>query len=464
METRARYALIGLFMLAVIAASFGFVYWLENKGGFAQRDVYRIRFQGSVSGLLIGSAVLFNGIRVGDVTDLALNADAPKEVIATIGVANGTPIGADTQVNIETQGLTGGAAVALRGGSSTARLTAGDVGGPPTLVATPQAGQDWTGAARDAFQRVDEVLAENSDALKSAIANIDTFAAALARNADKVDGILAGIERMTGGGTSQADIPVYDLAAAESLSAPPEEEPGWLLVVPEPTTLMGFNTDKILLQPSEGESVPVANARWGDNLPILVQSKVIQSFENGGYAKSVSRTRDGVAGDYQLLLDIRSFQISTSSEPAKANIDFIAKLVDKDGKIINAGTFEGSAPVNGSDAPSYVKAVDEVFAKLAGDLVAWVTATLRDAPPPSPATPEGPATGRPETPEGPVTTDRPETPEGPVTTDRPETPEGPVTTDRPEPPEGPVTTDRPEVPASPESPPPSDKNTEARPG
>ncbi len=68
METRARYALIGLFMLAVIIASFGFVYWLENKGGFTQQEVYQIKFQGSVSGLLVGSAVLFNGIRVGEVT------------------------------------------------------------------------------------------------------------------------------------------------------------------------------------------------------------------------------------------------------------------------------------------------------------------------------------------------------------------------------------------------------------
>ena len=43
METRARYALIGLFMLAVILASFGFVYWLENKGGFAQRKTYQVQ-------------------------------------------------------------------------------------------------------------------------------------------------------------------------------------------------------------------------------------------------------------------------------------------------------------------------------------------------------------------------------------------------------------------------------------
>ena len=376
METRARYALIGLFMLAVIAATFGFVYWLENKGGFGQRETYRIRFQGSVSGLLIGSAVLFNGIRVGEVTGLGLNADAPQEVIATIAVVNGTPIRADTQVNIETQGLTGGAAVALRGGSSTSLLATGEGGAPPTLLAAPQAGQDWTQSARDAFQRVDQVLAENSVALNSAITNIDTFSDALARNSDKVDGILAGLERMTGGGTSQADIPVYDLSAA------PEEAPSWLLVVPEPTTLMGFNTDKILLQPSAGESVPVANARWGDNLPILVQAKVIQSFENAGYAKSVSRTRDGVAGDYQLLIDIRRFQIATASEPGTAEIDFMVKIVDKEGKIVNASSFQGSAPVTGTGAQAYVNAVDEVFANLMSDLVAWVTAALADVPPP----------------------------------------------------------------------------------
>jgi phospholipid/cholesterol/gamma-HCH transport system substrate-binding protein len=381
METRARYALIGLFMLAVIAASFGFVYWLENKGGFAQREVYQIKFQGSVSGLLVGSAVLFNGIRVGEVTGLGLNADTPQDVIATIAVDRGTPVRSDTQVGIETQGLTGGAAVSLRGGSSSSPLAMTEGGAPPTLVAAPQAGQDWTQAARDAFQRVDQILAENSEALNSAITNIDTFSDALARNSDKVDGILAGLERMTGGATSQAEIPIYDLVAATNFPPKPETAPAWLLVVPEPTTLMGFNTDKILLQPTEGESVPLANARWGDNLPVLFQAKVIQSFENAGYARSISRTREGVSGDYQLLVDIRRFHISTASESA-AEIEFVAKILDRDGKIVNASTFQGNAPVKGTDAQAYVSAFDEVFAKLMSELLVWTTAALDRVPRP----------------------------------------------------------------------------------
>jgi phospholipid/cholesterol/gamma-HCH transport system substrate-binding protein len=381
METRARYALIGLFMLAVIVASFAFVYWLENKGGFAQRDVYNVRFQGSVSGLLVGSAVLFNGIRVGEVTGLGLNADSPQDVVATIAVDRGTPVRSDTAIAIETQGLTGGAAVALRGGSSSAPPPEADGNAPATLIAAPQAGQDWTQAARDAFQRVDSVLAENSEALHSAITNIDTFSNALARNSDKVDSVLAGLERMTGGGTSQSEIPLYDLVAATKFPAPPEEAPPWLIVVPEPTTLMGFNTDKILLQPAEGESVPLANARWSDNLPVLVQEKVIQSFENAGYARSISRTRDGVDGDYQLLVDIRRFHISTAPDTT-AEIEFVAKLLDKDGKIVNANTFQAAAPVQGADAKAYVAALDEAFGKLQSELLEWTTGALDLTPPP----------------------------------------------------------------------------------
>jgi phospholipid/cholesterol/gamma-HCH transport system substrate-binding protein len=421
METRARYALIGLFILAMIAATFGFVYWLENKGGFAERETYRIKFQGSVSGLLIGSAVLFNGIRVGEVTGLGLNADAPQDVIATIAVARGTPIRSDTVVNIETQGLTGGAAVALKGGSASSPLAAGEGGAPALLIAAPQAGQDWTQAARDAFQRVDDILAQNSESLHSAIENIDTFSDALARNSDKVDGILAGLERMTGGSSNPAQQPIYDLAAATGFPAPPEKTPDWLLVVPEPTTLMGFNVDKILLQPAAGESVPLADARWGDNLPILFHARLIESFENAGYARSVSRTRDGVASDFQLLIDIRSFQISTALEPT-AEIDFIAKLVDKDGRIINASTFQGTAPVSGTDAPAYVKALDEVFAKLMTELVEWTTTALDQipvtppqaldevAPPPAMVAPSEPPN---ETPP-PVTVAPPEAPNQPM--------------------------------------------------
>ncbi|MGB7045919.1 MAG: MCE family protein, partial [Methylocella sp.] len=61
METRANYALIGVFTLAVIAAAFGFVLWFSGAEKPGGRKTYKIIFNGSVSGLTNGGAVLFNG-------------------------------------------------------------------------------------------------------------------------------------------------------------------------------------------------------------------------------------------------------------------------------------------------------------------------------------------------------------------------------------------------------------------
>src|SRR5450755_3628960 len=167
METRAPFVVVGAFVLAAIAAVFGFVYWLHNTGGLGPRASYHVQFDGSVPGLLVGAAVLFNGIRVGEVTDLGLAPDNPRRVNATISVSATTPVRSDTRVGLEFQGLTGVPVIALEGG--TQLVNSGEV---PTLIAEPGAGQSMTQAARDALRKVDSVLAENAEPLKNTIANL----------------------------------------------------------------------------------------------------------------------------------------------------------------------------------------------------------------------------------------------------------------------------------------------------
>ena len=118
MEIRARYVQMGAFTLAVLVAGFAFVYWLNNAGSLRDRAVYRVRFEGSVSGLLKGSAVLFNGIRVGEVTRLDLNPTDPRQVQVIIAVDRNAPVRVDTTVSIDFQGLTGSPVVSLAGGKS----------------------------------------------------------------------------------------------------------------------------------------------------------------------------------------------------------------------------------------------------------------------------------------------------------------------------------------------------------
>src|SRR3954470_25000260 len=136
METRAPFVIVGAFVLAAIIGVFGFVYWLHNSGGLGPRTTYHVQFDGSVPGLLVGAAVLFNGIHVGEVADLGLAPDNPRRVNATISVAATTPVRSDTKVGLEFQGLTGVPVIALEGG-----VLLANSGAVPTLIAEPVAGQ-----------------------------------------------------------------------------------------------------------------------------------------------------------------------------------------------------------------------------------------------------------------------------------------------------------------------------------
>jgi phospholipid/cholesterol/gamma-HCH transport system substrate-binding protein len=382
METRAPYALIGAFVLAIIGAVFGFVYWLHNTGGLGERTVYRIRFESTVSGLLTGAAVLFNGIRVGEVTDLGLDPDDPKRVTAMISIMASTPVRADTQAGLEFQGLTGVPVVSLRGGATEAAHLAPSNGTPPTLIADPTAGQSMTEAARQALRRLDAVLADNSDSLKSAVANLNTFTAALARNSDRVDGILSGLERMTAGTPAKPTPAFYDLTAPRTFQVSNKPAKSQL-VVPEPTAVLTFDTPRIIVAPGAGESPSADSAQWRDNIPKLLQAKLIESFENSNYVAAVARPMEGLNADYQLLIDIRNFQISpagtgpavSDSAPA-AHVEFAAKILGENGRIVGSRTFNAIVPERETGATGAAQALDEAFGKAATDLVVWTRGVI----------------------------------------------------------------------------------------
>ena len=220
METRANYVLMGLFTLAVIVGGFGFVYWFNTIGGVGERATYRIVFDGSVSGLRTGASVLFNGIRVGEVTELKLDPAAPRAVVAIVSLEKAVSVRADTAVSLEYQGVTGTASIALRGGSETSPLPPGN---PPTLNVDAAGAQDVTQAAREAMRRIDSLVADNEAVLKGALKNIEAFSQTLAANSQRIDHVLAGAEGLLGAGADQpGDIAQAARAiksAAENLDA-----------------------------------------------------------------------------------------------------------------------------------------------------------------------------------------------------------------------------------------------------
>jgi phospholipid/cholesterol/gamma-HCH transport system substrate-binding protein len=196
METRANYVLIGSFTLAVIAAALGFVLWFQSLHTTKARGPLRIIFEGPAAGLRNGGSVNFNGIRVGEVISVKL--DNPRRVVALAMVENSAPLRKDTLAGLEFQGLTGVAAISLKGGEEAAPPVPLDEDGVPTLTADPNRLQDVTEAIRGTLQNINRVVADNQEAVKNSLKNLETFTASLARNSERIDNVMSRVDGIMG--------------------------------------------------------------------------------------------------------------------------------------------------------------------------------------------------------------------------------------------------------------------------
>ena len=188
---------MGAFVLVLGAALIAAVLWLAS-GGYWQKSyvLYRAIEDESVAGLNLNAPVKYNGVDVGKVQKIELDAVNPSRVNLLFAIEEGTPVKEDTIAVLKTQGLTGIAYVELSGGA---------VGSPPLLAS---AGSDYpvirtkpSLAARlenvltDVLTKLDStsnninaiLSVENQTALRNALADIATVARTVAARKDTID-------------------------------------------------------------------------------------------------------------------------------------------------------------------------------------------------------------------------------------------------------------------------------------
>ncbi len=201
METRANYVLIGAFTLAAVVGAFLFIMWIAGYGSSGSHRTFEVVFKGSVAGLSNGANVSFNGIKVGEVTHLTFSRSDPHQVVADIDVNSEAPIDKNTRARLETQGLTGGAVVALLGGATAGPALVAENGRPPIIYAGQSVQlQDILDnvdalsiKATSVLNDADKIIADNSPTIHSALANVDQFSKALADNSAGVDAALKSV-------------------------------------------------------------------------------------------------------------------------------------------------------------------------------------------------------------------------------------------------------------------------------
>lgn len=186
--------------------------------------------------------------------------------------------------------------------------------------------------------------------------------------------VLAGCGGGGGGLISKAPPPVYSLVAAKDFPQRSRPARGQLVIV-EPTALSPYDSEKIVVRPGPGELAQLGNAQWEDRLPKLMQSRILQSFENASRLRAVGRPTDKIATDFVLVTELRAFEISAAD--GTAVMEIAAKIVrEGSGRIMTARVFRATVPAAANEGAGAVAALNEAFAKVARELVLWTARAI----------------------------------------------------------------------------------------
>jgi cholesterol transport system auxiliary component len=102
-----------------------------------------------------------------------------------------------------------------------------------------------------------------------------------------------------------------------------------------------------------------------------VQARLAETFQKSGRFGGVGMPGEGLAIDYQVIVDVRAFEVAVGAGQ-RANIELFVKVLnDRNGDVRASRTFEAAAPVSGSGNDAYVRALDAAFGEAAAEIVEW---------------------------------------------------------------------------------------------
>ena len=187
MERNANYALVGLISTILLIAMIVFVFWLTNFALSARYDQYDVVFHGPITGLSRGGDVQFNGIKVGEVSDITLDPKDPNLVHAQARVRSDTPVRVDSVASLEPQGITGVTFVQITAGTTSKPLlkSVTPFGQPMTLQSKPGTFSDLLSGGGTVMQRAVETLNRINRVLSD-------------ENIDRITDTLESIKQVTG--------------------------------------------------------------------------------------------------------------------------------------------------------------------------------------------------------------------------------------------------------------------------
>lgn len=148
------------------------------------------------------------------------------------------------------------------------------------------------------------------------------------------------------------------------------------ILIAEPAALKALDGQNIVIKTGPGVIQYLKGAQWADRLPEIIQARLAETFQKSGRFGGVGKPGEGLAIDYQVLAEIRSFDIRVNgSRSARVEI-FVKLLNDRNGVVRAARTFTAAASVSGSSNDDYVAALDRAFGEAATEIVDWTGSAI----------------------------------------------------------------------------------------
>lgn len=154
------------------------------------------------------------------------------------------------------------------------------------------------------------------------------------------------------------------------------------LVVEEPTASSAVNTDQVAVQPTPYQFEYLPRARWVDRAPLMLQTLLIESYENSDKVASVGRSAVGLRPDYSIVTDLREFQAripKTEVEGVSLEVHVVLnmKIVDNfDDRIIGSKSFDELLLSPSADMSDVVLVFDDALGKAMRKSVEWSVRTI----------------------------------------------------------------------------------------
>lgn len=182
MEREANYAAVGGFVLLVLAMTVAFVYWYSDTRSAKSYERYEIYFEGSVSGLNVGSTVRYLGVDIGRVVALDIDSRSAERVQVIVDIDAKAPVSSKTVAELSLLGVTGLLYIDLLGDAGTKKLVPPVASLQYPVIRSVRSGFDVIlsgvpevmGRVSEVAQRASRLLSDdNLDALSRTVANID---------------------------------------------------------------------------------------------------------------------------------------------------------------------------------------------------------------------------------------------------------------------------------------------------